>query len=367
MKMKYVILFLFLSFFAVLCFAEDYIASDDSAPNYNDLPVLRVGVVPLKPMIWEKDSGKWTGFVWDLWEMEISRRFDGYNIVYVRTNIRDVFDQIAHGELDLALGGITATEERLDKVDFSYSYLTSGLRLLVQGRSKTGFVNVIEGLRENIVKETALILLGLLLVASLFVWLIERELGTYSKKFSHGYVRAFRDMLDVATTLRVNEQLRTEKTRWLKRVVLLFGIIMFSVITAAITKRILDVSIDTEVRTFSDLNGRSVAAKRGSTSIKYLEDFGAKVIPVNKITEAVELLKAGKVKAIVHDRQTLEFLARQRRDVHAIGVPFSLQPYAFPLRKGSPHRDVINRSILHLSPRGTLSDLCSKWFSEPCY
>jgi len=132
------------------------------------------------------------------------------------------------------------------------------------------------------------------------------------------------------------------------------GIIAISILTAIVTAALTAKTIGSSINSEKDLIGKYVAAVATDAPRRYLERIGANVIPVKTLDEGIEMLKEGKVKALVHDGPRLSYIAnrvnkREKRRVLAL-LPFRFYPqsYAIVLPTDSPLRESINRALLRL-------------------
>jgi polar amino acid transport system substrate-binding protein len=86
---------------------------------------------------------KWTGYSVDLLEL-IRRRLQNKLQKPIKLNLQEVtiadrFAKVKEGNLDIACGATTITQERLELVDFSVPYLMTGAQFLVKLRDAEEF------------------------------------------------------------------------------------------------------------------------------------------------------------------------------------------------------------------------------------
>ena len=100
--------------------------------------------VPFEMM--DQETGEMIGF-----DMEIIREVAdraGFEIDLNTMDFNGIIPALQTGNVDIAIAGITITEEREEIVDFSDPYYDSGLRILVrQDNGKVGEISDLEGVK----------------------------------------------------------------------------------------------------------------------------------------------------------------------------------------------------------------------------
>ena len=91
--------------------------------------VLKVGISPFSPFVILSENGS-TGMSIDMWQaiaLQIDREFE-----YVACKgVGDKLKRLEEGSIDIAIGGITITEEREELFDFSHPVYETGLDILI--------------------------------------------------------------------------------------------------------------------------------------------------------------------------------------------------------------------------------------------
>lgn len=99
--------------------------------------------VPFEMM--DQDSGEMVGFDMDILH-EIADRA-GFKVDLNTMDFNGIIPAVQTGNVDLAIAGITITDERQEIVDFSDPYYDSGLRILVSDGSDVDSLDDLEGKR----------------------------------------------------------------------------------------------------------------------------------------------------------------------------------------------------------------------------
>jgi len=109
-----------------------------------------------------------------------------------------------------------------------------------------------------------------------------------------------------------------------------------------------------------------IAASRGSSYVKPLEDAGADLSPSASIPESIAKLEAGSVDGVVENELQANFLLRMSGDTGLRTVasyqPILVGQLAFAVRKGDADLLMkIDRSLSKLEAAGTVAAIKTKW------
>ncbi len=127
------------------------------------------------------------------------------------------------------------------------------------------------------------------------------------------------------------------------------------------------------VKTAKDLGGKKLGVVAGTTTEKrVIEALGkdkimAEVVPFKERAEAFKALEDGKIQALSGDKIVLVGLVA--RDTGGgrfvlLAEDFSVEPYAFALRRGDPDfRLAVNRSLARTYGSGEIVGIFDRWFA----
>jgi len=107
------------------CATTNHSGKVESNPN-----VLRVGVAPSLPPLVFKEDGEYKGV-----EPDLARALAadmGKTVEFVEVRWEKLIDALLSGKIDIIMSGMTITQERLMRIDFSKPYLKAGQTLLVR-------------------------------------------------------------------------------------------------------------------------------------------------------------------------------------------------------------------------------------------
>ncbi len=128
------------------------------------------------------------------------------------------------------------------------------------------------------------------------------------------------------------------------------------------------------VPTTGDLSGKSVAVIKGTTTIvalgAYLSEslIDARVVTVDTLDVAMDMLGKGEVDAVAHDKIVLIGQLMQTRDPQTFTMAqdmYSYEPYGLIVRRDdADFRLAANRALARLYRTGQYKALYNKWFGR---
>ncbi|EJF06833.1 periplasmic component of amino acid ABC-type transporter/signal transduction system [Thiovulum sp. ES] len=341
---------------------------------------LKVGIKPSEPwVLFDKNSSNPKGFSIDLWN-EISKRLNQKTEFIVFQNTREIIDATKRGEIDAGITSITITSKREKEIDFSHSMYELGLQVLVSS-DKTSF-NASDIVSEIIDNQFSLIGLGYFFLVVLFVgllrWIIDRFFTFENEKiFPQNFLHGAYDSFWWSITMLVTFE--TPKTRgWARSLDLswhIAGLLLLSITTALVTAAITTKTITGSIKSEKDLIGKFVASVENTAPIEYLEELGVNTVPVKSLEEGIELVRIGKVEALVYDGPQLIYLKNiENRKAHkkvfeVLPISFNSQSYGISFKKGNPLVEDVNQILLQLREshgveKSFHDSLQQKWLSQ---
>jgi len=135
---------------------------------------LTVGVFEAPPYSFKSPEGQWRGFSVELWRQVADELKLRYRLVEGSEDA--ILESLANNRMDVCAGPLAITMDRERVMDFTESYLTSGLSIAVRQRGRLGrLLNLFRALSSS---GAAHILGSIVLLAIVFgtgVWLAERR------------------------------------------------------------------------------------------------------------------------------------------------------------------------------------------------
>lgn len=337
------------------------------ANKEDNISPLRVGLNMFPPLSTKSVDG-FNGFEVELWEKVALRLHVEYT--YEAFEFTELLSSLERGAVDVALGGITRTSRREKRFDFSHLTFDSGLTILAprasRARGFAGFFKLFSWRDYRDVWLALLTLFSFIHVAAHGFWLVERTAGTVHSAYIPGILEAFWWAAVTVGSVGYGDFVpHTWGGRGLAVGVILIGFTLFGLYVAEMSSAITATRSRYGISGVSDLVGKIVGTKHGTTSVRALERLGAKIVPVPDISDAYTLLKAGKIDAIVFDVPVLRYyvMTHPHSDFHLVGDVFDPQTYGFALQEKSPLREKINRALLEIHESGEYDALYDKWFA----
>lgn len=329
---------------------------------------LRVGIHEKPPYALKNPDGTWTGLAPGLWQ-GISEA-TGLKFEFVELPYEDLIQQVADGKIDAAAGEIEVSADAEKLVDFTQPFLTSSLCIaLGKTHWESAWKNVIEDFFNWSIVEYLFFIFVAMLAISFLLWLAERHHGT---KHFHGGLSGIGSALwfSAVTMTTVGYGDKTPATitgRIIAVFWMLFGVILVSAFTATITSSVSMARQANSIESVSDFNHLSCGALHGSLSADILTRIGVMTHEYESIDEAFEDLQAGKIEAVVGDRNTLSYVSREfagRKPPVRFNIPsFRLREafLAIPIHQGHKDYKQINEAMLQFIISEEWLELVQKW------
>ena len=327
---------------------------------------ITVGVAIFPPNVVEsaQPGHDFEGFDIDLWE-EIARTA-GIEFVYRRAPFDQLLKEVAAGEADAGLAGISIRSQREEAMDFSYPYMDSGLRILSRrgGYRLSSLWDVISG--SGAFRWLGYLAVFLLLCAHL-LYFAEKGSESISDQYFPGILEAAWCIFATMTTVGYGDVVpRQWSGRLVTVLVMVTGIALFGIVVAELSVGLTFSRMQSEINGPDDLRGRLVATVAGSTSIDVIERYGARVDPQETVDLGYAKLARGEVDAVVFDGPALRYYMKNRPSDEIVfaGGLFDEQSYGIAFPNNSPLREPVNVAILQLRENGLYQQIYEKWFGE---
>ena len=299
-------------------------------PAVRSAEILRVGVLDGSPPCSElRGPGRWQGRAVDLWHFVAARERLAYTLEPF-PNAKALLEASRLGAVDLGVGCLTITPERVGTYRFSLPFQESGVALLMGTNRLATLRAVLEGLLDA---RLLGLLAGYLLAIGALSAVVWRTEGGYppgsameagsatgpagpwpKRDWWRRYSLVFQVL---ATGPGTNTIVATTRGQGLVVLSYLLRIVFGSLIVSTITLDVLRQApmSDALPDSLDDLAGRRVAARPGSVSEKLLRSPPLQgrvtVVPLPKLSDAPALLLNQRVDAVLADEQQLRYVREQ--------------------------------------------------------
>jgi ABC-type amino acid transport substrate-binding protein len=332
--------------------------------------VLRVGVVDGAQPCSDLEDRQWHGLAVELWSRLAGR--EGLPFVFeARPSAAAVLADVQRGVLDVGVGCLTITPERINAMRFSLPFQEMGLGVMQhRNRLEAGEAVLRSLISPDLLQLLAAYLASIALVSGL-LWQCENHDGGEERR-RHGRRRTFAKVFQIlATGPGTNTIADTTRGHALVITSYLIRIVTASLLVTTITVKVVrePTASGLELRRLTDLEGLRVAARPGSVSEEVLRSLNRatpgrppiRVVPLPQVSQAPSLLLQGLADAVLAEDLQLRYaLNRSPRR----GLVISLQglqreSQAFALSAALPAQTAarINQGLSALKRSGVVSEL----------
>ena len=329
-------------------------------------PILRVGCSNFPPFILLEQGEAPKGYSIDLWEA--LAREKNLKFKWVPCNgVKEKLGKLDSGELDVAIGGITITRTREEKVDFTYPSFRTGLDILVPQKET---ISIWHGLAPLFTRSKLFIVGGFLLliiISGHLMWLAERGKEAFNDNYFPGVFEGMYWAIVTASTVGYGDK---APAKWAGRalacLVIVISLPLFALFTAEIASSFAIQQFRYQIQGPEDLVRHRVGVVEGTTSADFISGLNIRVIYFDQIDHAFGALENGALEAIVYDAPILKYYASKQGagKVRVVGKLFHPQTMGFALPNGSAMREGLNVGLLALEESGEIETIRKKWFGN---
>ena len=326
--------------------------------------VLRVGVSGSPPFV-KHDSNRYGGISVEIWQ-DVSTRLNQPFEWVSQPNTKASLDALASGEIDIAVGPISITPERLadPRIDFTQPYFQAEEGLLLPVRAP-GLWSRLSSFFGIAALSSGGVLIVLLFAVGNLIWLAERRRN--SEQFPRSYLSGVGNgmwfALVTLTTVGYGDKSPQSRTgRSIAGIWMVMSLLTLSSITAGLASAFTIAFSELapiEIESPDDLTNVRVAVVKGTTSESQAINFGAKVHGAEDLANAVAMLQRQEVKAVLFDAIQLRYHLQQNPSPNLRVAPFSIsqKAYGFALPANSALRTAIDVELVNMLTGGRVKTL----------
>lgn len=356
-------------FTALVILLIPFVSGNAGAQEAAEAQDITVGYRITPPFVTRDGDGELGGMATELWQ-EINA---GLNVVprFVEyETIADLLAATAAHDVDVAIGAISITEQRAEKVDFTQPWFDSGLRVMVDDRASSSLGNIWNGLAEAGYLKYYGWLLFFVFVGTIGLTFFDRHFDkAFTRSWRAGIAESFYAVMLVVTkgTLPGRAKLFGWYGRIFSAFWLVIGIAVVAYVTSSVTSVMTSIAITGSITGPDDLPGNTVGVFRGSTAENLARREGFSFVTYPNIDAAVEGLRNNDVNAIVADAPVLEYYKFRNPDLglDVVGRIFSPEKYGFALPYGQDTLIYeVTVRLLALQENGFVKQLSEQYFGD---
>lgn len=338
----------------VLCTLPSHAQTNKKSNNAKN--TLTVGIAGSEPFVF---NGKDKGIALEIWE-KIAKK-ESWNYKYVPfENVNDALHQLNKGDLDLVVGPISITSQRVENMRFSQPFYNSSISIISR-IEKQSLWQKIKPLFSFKLIMAVLIFLIILSIVGTFFWLAERKKSPeqFPKEPLEGIgTGMWLAIVTMSTTGYGDKAPITLLGRIIAGAWMVISIVFATSLVAGIASTLTMTSLgSTTISTIEQLSGRKAATISTSPSEEFLKKSKIEVVNENNLEEAIAKLKNKEVDAVVYDRpQLLYFLKNHTNEnLHISKAEYYKQGYGFAFPLNSHLILDVNRALLELAENQELN------------
>ena len=328
---------------------------------------LRVGVSGAPPFVMPKGESV-QGISIQIWEEVAERLNQPYELIF-QPNTEANLSALENGDLDLAVGPISITPDRLanPRIDFTQPYFHGREGLMIPVKPPGLWARFKPFFGWAALSSLGGLMILLFLVGNL-IWLAERRRNTehFPRQYLHGVGNGMWFALVTLTTVGYGDRSPTTRTgRIIAGIWMLMSLLALSSITAGLASAF-TVSLSklepAAIQDRSDLRGKTVSVVAGTTSETWAKIYGAKARESASLEQAIELLSQGQVAAVLFDEAPLRYYLQQKPEAPFKMAPFALanQTYGFVIPMNSSLRTPIDVELLQMQRSGEVKSITDR-------
>lgn len=342
---------------------------------------LRVGVKTMPPFIMNrsiqlsttdpqdqvpKQRLEFVGIDIALWEAIATTqkwKYDYFEYATVPSGLAD----LKQGTLDVLLGGLEITPERLDQVNFTQPYYFSDAALLVK-RPPLPFWNYFHPFLKIAALSALALVFVLISVFSHLIWLAERGQNPdhFPPQYWRGISQAYWFTAVTMTTVGYGDTVPiTGMGRRLTFVWMWIGMVLTSSITAALASGFtLSVTqqLDSGELSTHDFSEK-IAVIGDSLNLTFLKDQSVTLVQTPTFNDAIDLLNRRQVGSILYFEDALAYFQQTQAVNHyeLIDLDSVAIAYGFALRFNDPLLQDINIRLLEMMRNQQLKSILNQY------
>jgi len=333
-------------------------------------PALRVGVADGAPPCNYQDLGAWKGIAVELWRAVANREQLAYQLVPKATT-KDLLAAVRNSEIDLAIGCLSMTPERLGTYRFSQTYQESGQAVMVRRDPMELGRSMLKSLLSIDLLTLLFSFIAIFIVMALGVWKTD-SWGTKDETLRNGRIRSFTKVFQIlATGPGTNTIVDSVRGNSLVVLSYLLRALMASFLVSYVTINIIRNPHSSRlgnVNSIAEFKNKKIAVRIGSASQALLQEalrlkpsLAIDIVTINGIDQAPSILESGRADGVLADEMQLLYLIKNLRENKFRIVLRDIEPgyqgFIFSKNLDPAIASSINESIVEFRRSGLIREL----------
>ena len=324
---------------------------------------LKVGVALGDPFVIPMNN-EFSGIAIDIWKLIADEEKIKFIFVPMGEHIDDAIAKLAAGQIDILIGPIVPTYERMKLVDFMQPFYLNQIGLVVR-TEQVNFFNALSSILTPSFVSALLIFLFVFILYLHVYWYYEIR---PKQKTQQGYWEGVKEAFWLHTLDIDLGQLPSHvRTRQIRFFWLILLTLFFSSLTASITSA-LTIALSGKYVSYNsiiDFKNKKMAAVIHTAPYDIAKDLGFTILAVDERDGAIDLLLQGKIDAFVDYYPVADYYLTQHDLTHKLTMAnyvIQRNTFAFALPNNSPLRRPLNLRLRLQQNYGIIKTICNKYF-----
>jgi len=330
---------------------------------------LRIGVAGSPPFVIKHENKPPEGISVEIWEALAKENKLTYELI-PQNSVKTGIEGVEQGKIDILIGPVSITADRLKKVAFTQPYFQADIGLMLPLQQPTVWEAVKPFFRSAVIYSVGLLILAFFLVGNL-IWLAEKRRNTqqFPAKYLPGVTNAVWFAIVTFTTVGYGDKAPITKTgRFVTAVWMLITVVAASTVTAGLTTALTLAVSGQATEKFQDVRGLKnarVSVVSGTTSASWAAYHQAREVESKNLQEAIERLMSSQADALIFDKPALQYYLREHPEVslRVSDLAITSENYGFVISWKNPLLPSLNVSLVHLKEKGDLQNIIDKWLN----